>query len=436
MEERIKKKYEKCKNIVMLETPNFLTTRGELLDYYHTKCDERRINHEKKLDKMTDNERHHLFKQTNFYMWQRYRLQILLNASGKPLGGKMTYDTENRKSIPAREKIPAIPRIGGKIIAEYIAEAREYIGRKYRENQGNVDGEILFPIMREDALKWFDEFLRDRLSKFGEYQDAFLKNSDPRDNRLLYHSGISPIMNIGLINPGDIISRTLTYYTRHSRAISLSTIEGFLRQIIGWREHCRYTYLFAYDYMRVRNYMQHQRPLPSSFYSGTTGIRPLDDTIVRAFETGYLHHILRLMVMGSFMLMAEIRPDDAYKWFYEFSLDSAEWNMINNVRSMALYADGGLYTTKPYIASSAYIEKMSNYGNIDDDKEKGDNKHHYKWTDIWDAFYWNFVNKNQKWIRKNGRLAMQVKYYNKKTQKEKKQYAKIFNDVMKKLMKK
>ncbi len=418
MEARIMARYKYCHSITKLETPNFLTSTAELREYFGEKCRELGQDPaviEKKIKKnanaLTNRQKRHLFMQTSFYRWQRQRLNLLMK-SGKPLGGKLTYDTENRRPLPSNIEIPAIKRFNNRRREEYLVEARRYISRKYAKNVGDISGELLFPIMHEGTEEWLEEFLEEKLTNFGKYQDAFLMNNDHRDNRFLFHSGISPMMNIGLINPQDIIDKTLDYYEKH-KTITLNTVEGFLRQIIGWREHCRYTYLLAYPILQHSNYLKSRGKLDRRWYEGTTGIAPIDDAIKRAFSTGYLHHILRLMVVGSFMMMSEVDPNEAYRWFYEFSCDSAEWNMINNVKSMAMYADGGLYTTKPYIASSAYIKKMSNY--------KADGK----WDTLWDALYWTFIDKHRNMIKKNGRLGIQVKYYDRKKRTEKLEYGRI-----------
>lgn len=416
LESRVVARYKHCASVTKIETPNFLTSTAELREYFAGRCAElgqttKEMEKKIKANKLTSREKRHLFMQTSFYGWQRRRLNLLMK-SGKPLGGKLTYDAENRRPLPSNVEVPAFRRFNNRRRDAYLEEARRYISRKYKNNIGSISNEIIFPIMHEGTEEWLDQFLEERLRNFGKYQDAFITNADERDNRLLFHSGISPMMNIGLINPADVIHKTMQYYQKH-KTIPLTTIEGFLRQVVGWREHCRYTYLLAYPILQHSNYLKSTKKLGARWYAGTTGLTPLDDAIKRAFSTGYLHHILRLMVIGSFMMMSGIHPEEAFRWFYEFSLDSAEWNMINNVKSMAMYADGGLYTTKPYIASSAYIKKMSNY------EPDG------KWDKVWDAMYWTFVDKHRGMLKKNGRMAIQVKYYDKKSKEEKRGYKKI-----------
>jgi deoxyribodipyrimidine photolyase-related protein len=214
-----------------------------------------------------------------------------------------------------------------------------------------------------------------------------------------------------------VIERLKEYIKTHK--IPFSSVEGFVRQIIGWREHCRLTYEIYYNTMKKTNILHSKWKLGEHWYKGTTGIKPIDDAIHIGFQYGYLHHILRLMVMGTSMLMLDVNPDEAIKWFYEMSCDSYEWNMINNVKCMAMWSDGGkLYTTKPYISTSNYLLRMSDY------KRDG------KWDKVWDGMYWIFLKRNKKWMKKNGRFGMiQIKYMKKKSIKEMREYAKYVKEV-------
>ena len=361
----------KCK-INMIETLGFITSREDLIKYYHKKK---------------------TLRQTSFYQYQRMKLNILLNNQGHPLGGKLTYDSENRNPMPPNDPI---------------------INKKYKS----------FPTNFSDAKKWLNEFIKKRLAKFGLYQDAIIEGTD--NNIFLYHSGISPMMNMGLLRPIDVINEVLKHFNKMTSAKKqkeLHNIEGFIRQVVGWREHCRLTYVIAYDKMKNANKLKGKYKIPKSWFSDNpkTGIKPLDDALTNGWTNGYLHHIERLMVVGSFMMMIGIHPDEAYKWFFHMSCDSYDWNMVNNVKIMALYAYPKLYTTKPYIASSNYILKMSNY-------EKDG-----VWDKVWDALYWEFVNKHKLLIKGNPRLSMQIKFYSKKTLGEKQEYKKIKNDIIKKL---
>lgn len=362
----------KC-NYNMIETYGFITSKDELIKYYKIKK---------------------TLRQTSFYQYQRQKLNILLNDKGKPLGGKLTYDDENRNPLDENDKI---------------------INNKNES----------FPTNFINSKKWLKKFIQKRLNKFGNYQDAIIAGTN--NNILLYHSGISPMLNIGLLTPLDVINEVLSYFdkmTSANKKKQLHNIEGYIRQIIGWREHCRLTYVVAYDKMIKANKLKGKYKVPKSWFSENpgTGIEPLDDALSNGWKYGYLHHIERLMIIGSFMLMIGIHPDEAYKWFFHMSCDSYDWNMVNNVKIMALYSYPNLYTTKPYIASSNYILKMSNY------KKDG------LWDKVWDALYWEFINKHKVIIKKNPRLSIQIKYYNNKTSEEKKEYKKTKNDIIKKIL--
>ena len=213
--------------------------------------------------------------------------------------------------------------------------------------------------------------MAERFEHFGAFEDAI-----EQGERWLWHSVLTPMLNIGLLTPQQILDRTLDFTT--TRDIPLNSLEGFIRQVIGWREFMRATYEDLGVAMRTGNHWQHERPMPAAFYRGTTGILPIDDTIERVLATGYCHHIERLMVLGGFMFLCEISPDDIYRWFMEMFVDSYDWVMVPNVYAMSQHADGGRITTKPYFSGSAYIKKMSHYGPA-------------PWSDIWDGLYWRWI---------------------------------------------
>ena len=223
---------------------------------------------------------------------------------------------------------------------------------------------------------------------FGDYEDAIAKNETT-----LFHSVLTPALNIGLLTPEQIIDETLKYHSQTE--IPLNSLEGFIRQIIGWREFMRGVYEFEGVFERTNNHFNHTRKIPKSFYYGTTGIDPIDNTIRKVLKSGYCHHIERLMILGNFMLLCEFDPDEIYRWYMELFIDAYDWVMVPNVYGMTQYADGGLITTKPYISSSNYVLKMSDY-------KKG------KWCEVWDALYWSFIHKNQYEFKSNQRMSFVV----------------------------
>ena len=227
------------------------------------------------------------------------------------------------------------------------------------------------------------------MSNFGAYEDAMVEGEN-----FLFHSGLSAAMNIGILSPITVVEKVLASAEKFN--FPLNSVEGFIRQIIGWREFIRGVYQTKGDYQASRNYWNHEKKLTDSWYEGSTGIVPLDDCIKSTLQHGYAHHIPRLMVISNLMNLCEIDPKQIYKWFMEMYIDSSEWVMVPNVFGMATYADGGIMSTKPYTCGSNYMLKMSNY-------KKGD------WCDIVDGLYWRFTEKNRSFYEANARLALQIR---------------------------
>ena len=270
-----------------------------------------------------------------------------------------------------------------------------------------------YPINREESLEFFNQFLSERFSEFGVYEDAILKESST-----LNHSILSPIMNAGILGPLEVVSKALSYSKNND--IPINSTEGFVRQIIGWREFIRGMYICKGNYSRTKNFWNFSRKIPKTFYDGTTGIEPIDNTIKTIIETGYCHHIERLMVLGNFMLLCEFDPDEVYRWFMEVFIDSYDWVMVPNVYGMTLFADGGTFATKPYIGGSNYIKKMSNYGNG-------------QWCVIWDSLFWRFVLKHKDFFSKNPRINMLTFNLNKMSQDKRDSYVRTAEIFLKNL---
>ncbi len=354
-------------------TPMFLNSSSELEQYYA--------------------EKGRLF-QTDFYIQQRKRLNVLVDAKGKPQGGKWSYDAENRLRYPKNQSPPKLtfPRIG-----PAMQPAMDYVQQHYSRNYGQLDTTCAYPISHAQALRWLDQFLEQRLAEFGIYEDAIVL-----DESWLHHSVLTPMLNVGLITPRQVIDRTLEF-AQASGNIPLNSLEGFLRQIIGWREFIRAVYQLKGRDERTRNYWSNTRKIPKAFWEASTGIQPLDAVIEKVLRTAYCHHIERLMVLGNFMLLCEFDPDDVYRWFMELFIDAYDWVMVPNVYGMSQFADGGLMATKPYISGSNYLMKMSN-------APKGE------WQEIWDALFWRFMNKHREFFLQNPRLGMLIKTYDKMSQ--------------------
>jgi len=268
----------------------------------------------------------------------------------KPIGGKWSFDRENRKKLPKNITIPKIPQISPNT---YVLEAQEYVTQNFADHWGSV-ANFSYPTTHREATNWLQDFLTQRFANFGDYEDAMSIQQD-----IIFHGVLTPMLNIGLLTPEQVISETLNYAESHP--VGLNTLEGFVRQIIGWREFMAGMYLRIGTAQRNRNFWEHHRPIPASFYTGTTGILPLDHVIKKVLQTAYCHHIERLMVLGNFMLLCEIHPQAIYQWFMEFFIDSYDWVMVPNVYGMSQYSDGGWMTTKPYISGSNYLRKMSDF---------------------------------------------------------------------------
>ena len=335
----------------------------------------------------------------DFYRHQRTRFNILMEGD-KPISGRWSFDEENRKKIPKKE-ITNIPAMQFSIKTQYHTQAIERINADFSEHPGNGQT-VIYPVTHEDAQLWLTAFFEQRFKHFGPFEDAIVEGQN-----WLYHSVLTPMLNIGLLTPKQVISQAIEYADEHE--VDLASLEGFVRQIIGWREFMRATYSDIGVSMRTQNHWQHKRKIPSAFYTGDTGITPLDDTIKRIIHTGYCHHIERLMVLGGFFFLCEFEPDEIYRWFMDMFIDSYDWVMVPNVYAMSQHADGGQITTKPYFSGSNYIIKMSHY-------KKG------AWSDIWDALYWRWIIKNHAELKKNHRWAMMCSQVDKMEEDKKNAY--------------
>ena len=376
-------------NLQVLESPSFLNTLSGTQNYFDSK---------KK------------YFQTDFYTAQRKQRNLLLTPDGKPEGGKWTFDAENRAKFPKKEIVPTLPASVSNIELE---EAEAYVQKNFPNNYGSIHTSHLFATNFEDAQKWLDIFLAERFEKFGIYEDAIVEKES-----VLYHSVLSPMLNIGLLTPQQIIDETLRVSA--TKNIPLNSLEGFIRQIVGWREFIRLVYEREGTKQRTTNYWKFTRKIPKSFWTGDTGIAPIDSTIKKILKTGYAHHIERLMVLGNFMLLCEFDPDEVHKWFMEMFIDAYDWVMVPNVYGMTQFADGGLMTTKPYISGSNYLMKMSDY-------EKGN------WQPIWDGLFWRFMHVHRSFFLQNPRIGMLVKTFDKMTDQKRDAHLQIAENYLQSL---
>lgn len=319
----------------------------------------------------------------SFYQEQRKRLGYLVQ-NGKPLGGKWSFDQENRKRLPADIVVPPLPRFRR---SKHLDEAKSYVEKHFPDNPGSLS-EFRYPITHSQAKRALEDFIAKRFARYGAYQDAIIS-----EQTFLFHSVLSPAINTGLLTPDTVVEEAVNRADHYG--VPLNSLEGFVRQVIGWREYVRGVYALAGTKQRTENFWNHSRKIPGSFWRGETGVEPIDCVIRRVLETGYCHHIERLMIVGNFMLLCEFDPDEVYRWFMELFIDSYDWVMVPNVYGMSQYSDGGLIVTKPYISSSNYVRKMSDF------KTGG-------WCEIWDGLFWRFVAKHREFFESNPRMKVMV----------------------------
>ena len=341
----------------------------------------------------------------DFYKKMRKKLNILM-SDDKPIGGKWSFDEENRKKLPKGLSIPKIPKIKDSI---YKEEIKNIIMENFSNHPGKLDG-MKIPCNRNEAKKWLKSFLEERFSLFGDYEDAIDTNET-----FLFHSLLSPLLNIGLITPDEVVDQSLSYAKKNN--IPLNSLEGFIRQIIGWREFIKGVYDLKGVDQENSNFFNHNKKLKDCWYEGSTGIDPLDKAIKDSIDHGYTHHINRLMVIANIMNLAGVSPKEIYTWFMEMYLDSSEWVMVPNVFGMSTYADAGIMSTKPYICGSNYLLKMSNFN-------RGD------WCEIVDGLYWSFISRHSEFFKSNPRLSLMTRSLDKMNKDKKERIFKLAEDFI------
>ena len=373
--------------LTILESPNFLSSNNRNQEFFKDRK----------------------FFQHKYYQMQRKRLNILLDAEGKPEGGKWSFDSKNRKKFPNDVAIPKLPEFNN----SYLEQAKAYTSENFADNPGDLEN-FCYPISRREAEDLLNDFIENKLEKFGSYQDGFEK-----EIVFGFHSLISSSLNIGLLNPKQVVDKVLNYYNENE--IPLASVEGFIRQIIGWREYVRALYQLESEKMIKSNFFKHQRDFPQKFYQAESEIKVLDDSVKKAVDYAYSHHIERLMVLGNFFLLCELDKDQVFKWFMEMYIDAYEWVMFANVYGMSQYSYPEMMT-KPYISSSNYILKMSHY-------KKGE------WSKIWDGLYWRFISKNKDKFSKNPRMSLMLSLLDRMDQKKLKNHIKRADKFLQKIAK-
>ena len=326
-----------------------------------------------------------------FYEAQRKRMGIMVDGDGNPEGGKWSFDEENRKKLPAKVLLPNEPT-SDDIDTEYVEGVASELESEGLAMWGTVKG-FRYPMTREAALQWLEVFLKERFEHFGVYEDALSKRGN-----FLFHSALTPMLNIGLLNPGEVVERVLAFSSEGR--VPLNSLEGFIRQIIGWREFMKLMYERSGREMRLKNFFGSKDNVPAAVYDGDTGIYPVDKVVEGLRNNAYSHHIERLMVMGSFFVLMRCKPDSVYRWFMEMYVDAYDWVMVPNVYGMSQFANGGGFVTKPYVSGSNYLRKMSDY-------PKG------PWEDAWDSLFWAFVDDHRDFFASQYRMKMMLSHLTK-----------------------
>jgi len=396
-------------DLEILASPMFLTTKTEFKEYLKTKTNKLLMN--------------------DFYIYQRKRLNILVENQ-KPIQGKWSFDQENRKKIPKTQNIP--PRLNS-FYSRHYNQVCQIINQFFPNNPGKIPENCWLPINHSQSKEYLDYFIENYLENFGIYEDAMTTRSDT-----VFHSCLSTLLNNGLLTPQKVIADIL------QTPAPINSIEGIIRQIIGWREWIKGLYDNLYDENFLNlNYFKASNNLPEYFYkpsqvfqdslpenidnfqinnsndsylnknfeNKSTTQNQLDSNLPLKFvlnkveKIAYAHHIERLMILANWMTLNEYKPNQCYTWFLEMFVDSAEWVMVPNVMGMGLYADGGIFATKPYVSGGNYIKKMSDFP-LDKNSD---------WEKIWTDKFWDFLLKHSQTFEKNPRMAMLIKTRKNKT---------------------
>lgn len=341
-----------------------------------------------------------------FYSRERKKRDILMD-NGEPVGGKWSFDDENRKKLP---KHISIPNEYNPEETQHTKELKPIIKSMFKNHPGTIDN-FNWATTRDQAFYALDKFLDERFEDFGPYEDAIHS-----EETFIFHSVLSPYINSGLLTPEEVLTKALKKYEEENT--HFPSVEGFVRQILGWREFMKGMYD---NFDMEKNFFNNKRKMKDCWYDGTTGLEPLDDSIKKAEKYAYTHHIERLMVLGNIMLLCEIHPNEVYKWFMEMYIDSADWVMVPNVYGMSQYADGGIFATKPYIGGGNYIAKMSNYSKSAD------------WAGTVTGLYWRFISEHLDVFAKNQRMSMMVATLKRMNKEKMNRYLELSNDFIEKV---
>lgn len=332
----------------------------------------------------------------HFYRRMRKRFNILMQE-GKPFGGKWNYDANNRNKLKPRD-IEQLPK--PLLFSLKVHDIVDRLQRHDIKTIGKLDGELLWPVNRTQSLSLLAHFCHVCLPHFGRFQDAMTAEHDAKWS--LYHSRLSFSMNAKLLDPKEVIDAALSAFDSNS-GIDISQVEGFIRQVLGWREYIRGVYWANMPHYPRKNELGATRQLPRYFWNGQTKMACMRNAIEQSLDYAYAHHIQRLMVTGNFCLLTGVDPDQVDEWYLGIYVDAIEWVEMPNTRGMALFADGGIVGTKPYAASGSYINKMSDYCkscHYDNKSRSGKNACPFN------SLYWRFMHMHEKRLASNPRIGV------------------------------
>ena len=363
-----------------IDTEHFYSTRNELQDLFEGKK---------------------MYLMETFYRHMRKKHKVLITNDNKPLHDKWNFDEDNRKKLP-KDHNPISPFI----FNNNVSNIENELLKANIKTIGLVDSKnFLWPINRVQSLELLDYFVENCLHLFGTYQDAMAPNEWS-----IYHSRLSFSLNVKLISPQEVVNKAIEAYIKNPDIIAYHQLEGFVRQILGWREYMRGIYWSKMPQYSKLNYFEHTELLPLWFWTGKTKMNCLKNAINQSLNFAYAHHIQRLMITGNFALLAGVHPDETDAWYLGIYIDAIEWVEITNTRGMSQFADGGIVGTKPYVSSASYINKMSSYCNgcfYDKTKKTGSKSCPFN------SLYWNFYNRHENKLANNPRISMMYNVWNK-----------------------
>ncbi len=380
------------------DTEHFLTSRTDLADFFKGKKQ---------------------YTMEYFYRYMRKRYDIMMITKTDPEGGKWNFDQSNRKKWSGTPSIPIEKRF-----KKNVAQIVQLINDCNIKTIGSIiPDDFNWPTSREESITVLNYFCEHLLIHFGDYQDAMHP-----DEKYLFHSRLSFAMNSKLLHPQEVIETVIRYWREHQDEVHISQVEGFIRQILGWREYMRGIYWMKMPAYQTVNHLNNQNPLPDFYWTANTKMNCLHHSIKQSLENAYAHHIQRLMITGNYALLTQTHPDKVDQWYLGIYIDAIEWVEITNTRGMSQFADGGIVATKPYVSSGSYINKMSSYC-----KEC-----HYKVSKKteddacpFNALYWNFLDDKREYFKNNQRMSMMMSLLNKMDTKKLEALKNRANDIIK-----